>query len=81
MNFAMAEFIAFGVPFEVPILGVVLVRIGTLTAKKLREISPSAIIGAFLIFALATFLSVFATDSRGSAAPAVPSWDHRGAAD
>jgi sec-independent protein translocase protein TatC len=58
-QFAMTKFIAFGATFKVPILGMALVPIGTPTAKKLREISPSAIIGAFLIFALVTLPECF----------------------
>ena len=47
-------FIAFGVTFEVPIVVVLLVRMNVVTIKKLKEIRPYVIVGAFVISAVVT---------------------------
>lgn len=53
-GFVMTLFIAFGVTFEVPIVVIVLVRMGIITVEKLREIRPYVIVGAFVIAAVVT---------------------------
>ena len=47
-------FIAFGVTFEVPVVVVLLVRMGVLTVKKLKEIRPYVVVGAFIVSAIVT---------------------------
>ncbi|MBP0594657.1 twin-arginine translocase subunit TatC [Paraburkholderia sp. LEh10] len=59
LSFVLTMFIAFGVTFEVPIVVVLLVRMGVLTVKKLKEIRPYVIVGAFVISAVVTPPDVF----------------------
>jgi len=59
LSFVLTMFIAFGVTFEVPIVVVLLVRMGVLTVKKLREIRPYVIVGAFIVAAVVTPPDVF----------------------
>jgi len=59
LSFVLTMFIAFGVTFEVPIIVVLLVRMNVLTIKKLREIRPYVIVGAFIISAVVTPPDVF----------------------
>jgi sec-independent protein translocase protein TatC len=54
LSFAMNTFLAFGVTFEVPVVVVVLVRMGMVPLEKLREIRPYVIVGAFVISAIVT---------------------------
>jgi sec-independent protein translocase protein TatC len=54
LSFAMNTFLAFGVTFEVPVVVVVLVRMGMVPLAKLREIRPYVIVGAFVISAVVT---------------------------
>ena len=53
-SFVMTMFIAFGITFEVPIVVIVLVRMGLVTVEKLREFRPYMIVGAFVIAAIVT---------------------------
>ncbi|HEY8606987.1 MAG TPA: twin-arginine translocase subunit TatC [Noviherbaspirillum sp.] len=53
-SFVMTLFIAFGLTFEVPIVVIVLVRMGLVTVEKLKEIRPYVIVGAFVIAAVIT---------------------------
>jgi sec-independent protein translocase protein TatC len=53
-GFVMTLFIAFGVTFEVPIVVIVLVRMGLVSVEKLREVRPYVIVGAFVIAAVVT---------------------------
>lgn len=53
-SFVMTMFIAFGITFEVPIVVIVLVRMGLVTVEKLKEIRPYVIVGAFVIAAVVT---------------------------
>ncbi|HEX7635514.1 MAG TPA: twin-arginine translocase subunit TatC [Noviherbaspirillum sp.] len=53
-GFVMTLFIAFGVTFEVPIVVIVLVRMGLVSVEKLREFRPYVIVGAFVIAAVVT---------------------------
>ena len=50
----MNTFLAFGLTFEVPVVVVVLVRMGMVPLEKLREIRPYVIVGAFVISAIVT---------------------------
>ncbi|HTI16144.1 MAG TPA: twin-arginine translocase subunit TatC [Trinickia sp.] len=54
LSFVLTMFLAFGVTFEVPIVVVLLVRMGVLTVKKLREIRPYVVVGAFVVSAVVT---------------------------
>ena len=54
LGFAMTTFLAFGLTFEVPIVVVVLVKLGMVRIKKLKEIRPYVIVGAFVIAAVVT---------------------------
>jgi len=54
LSFAMTTFLAFGITFEVPVVVVVLVRMGVIPLAKLREIRPYVIVGAFVIAAVVT---------------------------
>lgn len=59
LSFALTTFLAFGVTFEVPIVVMLLVRMGFLTIKKLKEIRPYVIVGAFVVSAVVTPPDVF----------------------
>jgi len=50
----MSTFLAFGITFEVPVVVVVLVKMGIVSIEKLREIRPYVIVGAFIIAAVVT---------------------------
>lgn len=54
LSFVLTTFVAFGVTFEVPVIVVVLVRVGVVTIEKLKEIRPYVIVGAFVIGAIFT---------------------------
>ena len=54
LNFVMTMFIAFGITFEVPIVVVVLVRMGIVTVQKLRDVRGYVIVLAFVIAAIVT---------------------------
>lgn len=54
LSFAMTTFLAFGITFEVPVVVVVLVRMGMVSLAKLKEIRPYVIVGAFVVSAVVT---------------------------
>ena len=54
LSFVLTTFMAFGVTFEVPVVVVVLVRMGMVSIAKLKEIRPYVIVGAFVIGAIFT---------------------------
>lgn len=54
LSFTMTTFLAFGITFEVPVVVVVLVRMGMVSLEKLKEIRPYVIVGAFVISAIVT---------------------------
>jgi sec-independent protein translocase protein TatC len=54
LSFVLTMFVAFGITFQVPIVVVVLVRMGWVTTAKLKEIRPYVIVGAFVIGAIFT---------------------------
>jgi len=53
-SFVMTMFLAFGVTFEIPIVVIVLVRMGIVTLDKLRAARPYVIVGAFVVAAVVT---------------------------
>lgn len=54
LDFAITLFMAFGMAFEVPIAVVLLVRLGMVSIKTLREIRSYVIVGAFVLGAIFT---------------------------
>lgn len=54
LDFIMSMCLAFGVTFEVPVVVVVLVRMGLVSTDKLKAIRPYVIVGAFVIAAIVT---------------------------
>ncbi|HEX8011003.1 MAG TPA: twin-arginine translocase subunit TatC [Casimicrobiaceae bacterium] len=54
LSFVLTMFIAFGVTFEVPVVVVVLVRLGVVSLDKLRSIRGYVIVGAFVVGAIFT---------------------------
>ena len=53
-SFVITMFIAFGVTFEIPIVVIVLVRMGVVSVEKLRDARPYVIVGAFVVAAVVT---------------------------
>jgi sec-independent protein translocase protein TatC len=69
LSFVLTMFIAFGVTFEVPVVVVVLVRLGVVKLEKLRAIRGYVIVGAFVVGA------IFAPpDVLSQAMLAIPLW-------
>jgi sec-independent protein translocase protein TatC len=54
LSFVLTMFIAFGLTFEVPVVVVVLVRLGVVELKKLQSIRGYVIVGAFVVGAVFT---------------------------
>ena len=54
LSFVLTMFIAFGITFEVPVVVVVLVRLGVVSLDKLRSIRGYVIVGAFVVGAIFT---------------------------
>ena len=54
LSFVLTMFIAFGLTFEVPVVVVVLVRLGVVELAKLRSIRGYVIVGAFVVGAIFT---------------------------
>ncbi|MDY7577759.1 twin-arginine translocase subunit TatC [Herbaspirillum sp. RTI4] len=54
VDFVLTMFLAFGLTFEVPIVVIVLVRMGIVSVEKLKQIRPYAVVGAFVIAAVVT---------------------------
>jgi sec-independent protein translocase protein TatC len=53
-SFVITMFIAFGITFEIPIIVMVLVRVGVVSIEKLRSLRPYVIVGAFIVAAVVT---------------------------
>jgi sec-independent protein translocase protein TatC len=53
-NFVLGMFLAFGATFEVPIVVIMLAKLGMVSVAKLREIRPYVIVGAFVVAAVVT---------------------------
>lgn len=54
LDFVMMMCLAFGLTFEVPVVVIVLVRMGLVSVEKLKAIRPYVIVGAFIIAAVVT---------------------------
>jgi sec-independent protein translocase protein TatC len=54
LSFVLSTFLAFGVTFEIPVIVIVLVRVGLVSVEKLKEIRPYVIVGAFILGAIFT---------------------------
>jgi sec-independent protein translocase protein TatC len=54
VDFAMTMFLSFGMAFEVPIVVIVLVRMGLVPLAKLKQVRPYAVVAAFVIAAVVT---------------------------
>lgn len=54
LSFVLSMFMAFGLTFQVPVVVVLLVRMGVVTVEKLREIRPYMVVGAFVVGAIFT---------------------------
>lgn len=54
LSFVLTMFIAFGVTFEVPVIVIVLVRLGIVSLETLRSIRAYVIVGAFVVGAVFT---------------------------
>ena len=52
--YVMSMCLAFGAAFEVPVVVVILVRMGLVSIGKLKEIRPYAVVGAFVVAAIVT---------------------------
>jgi sec-independent protein translocase protein TatC len=53
-SFVITMFLAFGVTFEIPIVVIVLVRMGVVTIPQLKDARPYVIVGAFVVAAVVT---------------------------
>ncbi len=53
-DFVLRMFIAFGLAFEVPIIVMLLVRMGVVSVARLRQVRPYMIVGAFVVAAIVT---------------------------
>jgi sec-independent protein translocase protein TatC len=54
LNFVLTLFLAFGVTFEVPIVVLILARMGIVTIEQLSHIRPYFIVGSFVVAAVVT---------------------------
>ncbi|MXR36100.1 twin-arginine translocase subunit TatC [Craterilacuibacter sinensis] len=54
LSFVLGMFVAFGVTFEVPVVVIVLTRMGIVSVEQLRQGRPYVIVGAFVIAAIVT---------------------------
>src|SRR5208282_4674304 len=54
LSFTLTMFVAFGVTFEVPVVIVLLVHMGTVSIEKLRAVRPYIVVGAFMAGAIFT---------------------------
>jgi sec-independent protein translocase protein TatC len=68
-DFVLRMFIAFGLAFEVPIIVMLLVRLGVVSVVKLRQLRPYMIVGAFVVAAIVT-----PPDALSMLLLAVPLW-------
>jgi sec-independent protein translocase protein TatC len=69
LDFVMSMCLAFGATFEVPVVVVILVRMGIVSLAKLKEWRPYVIVGAFVIAAIVTPPDVVSQFSL-----AIPMW-------
>jgi sec-independent protein translocase protein TatC len=69
LDFVISMCLAFGATFEVPVVVVILVRMGFVSVEKLRSVRPYIIVGAFVIAAIVT-----PPDAVSQLALAIPMW-------
>jgi sec-independent protein translocase protein TatC len=69
LGFVINMFLAFGLAFETPVAVVLLVKLGVLTVKQLREARRYVIVGAFILGAIFT-----PPDAVSQTLLAVPLW-------
>jgi sec-independent protein translocase protein TatC len=69
LDFVISMCLAFGATFEVPVVVVILVRMGIVSVDKLKSFRPYIIVGAFIIAAIVT-----PPDVVSQLALAVPMW-------
>src|SRR4051794_885674 len=53
-SFVITMFLAFGITFEIPIVVILLVRMGVVTLAQLRDARPYVVVGAFVVAAVVT---------------------------
>jgi sec-independent protein translocase protein TatC len=53
-SFVTTMFLAFGITFEIPVIVVLLVRMGMVEVQKLRDIRGYIVVGAFIVAAIVT---------------------------
>ncbi len=53
-SFVITMFLAFGITFEIPIVVIVLVRVGLVSLQNLKDARPYVIVGAFVVAAVVT---------------------------
>jgi sec-independent protein translocase protein TatC len=53
-SFVTTMFLAFGLTFEIPVIVVLLVRMGVVSVEKLRDIRGYVMVGAFIVAAIVT---------------------------
>jgi sec-independent protein translocase protein TatC len=58
-SFVLTMFIVFGIAFEVPVVEVLLVKIGVVTVQQLKDIRRYVIVGIFVVAAIVTPPDVF----------------------
>ncbi|ASK27744.1 twin-arginine translocase subunit TatC [Neisseria chenwenguii] len=54
LSFILGMFVAFGTTFEVPVVVILLARMGVVTAEQLKVARPYVIVGAFIVAAVIT---------------------------
>ncbi|MCW3480174.1 twin-arginine translocase subunit TatC [Neisseriaceae bacterium JH1-16] len=54
LSFVLGMFIAFGVTFEVPVIVILLTKMGVVTVPTLRQGRPYVIVGSFVVAAIVT---------------------------
>jgi sec-independent protein translocase protein TatC len=54
VDFVLTMFFSFGITFEVPIIVIVLVRMGLVPLSKLKQIRPYVVVAAFVVAAVVT---------------------------
>lgn len=54
LSFVMTMFLAFGLTFEVPVVVIVLARLGVVSLAQLKQARPYVIVGAFVLAAVVT---------------------------
>jgi len=69
LDFVMSLCLAFGATFEVPVVVVILVRMGIVSVEKLRDVRRYVIVGAFVVAAVVT-----PPDVMSQLSLAIPMW-------